>query len=392
MHILLFEPNTQGHHLVILRYLIEDLLSAGHTLSLALDNRHSAKPRIDHALSDLLPACKSIPLYHEDGHSRFTNKLAAAAGAFTECGADVIFFPCFDEVSSSLCRRAAFGLMPPRVLKGRIRGLFIRPRVIDDREQGGFSLWLKRIGFTRFHRQGWASWLFTFDETLVASLRAGFNPAAFPVLPDPWSGNFTHDRAAAREKLGLPRNRFILLHYGTASRRKGLHLVAQAAASLPLDQDFLLVCAGECGGDAREELHHLQNQDRARLFNRHITSAEEELFFCAADAVALAYHGHYGSSGVLARAAAARRWVIASDEGLVGHRVRANNLGFTFKTGDVDALRETLSQAIAFTPEHAAVTFGPGLASFAARHSRESFRTALLAQFPSTSQPHALKF
>ena len=390
MHILLFEPNTQGHHLIILRYIAEDLLSAGHTVSVALDNRPSARPKIANALHGILPACRIVSLYREDGRERFSTKLNAAAGILTETGADVVFFPCFDEVSSSLCRRAAFGLMPPRVLQGRIRGLFIRPRVIDRREKGGFSLWLKRVGFARFYKQGWADWLFVFDETLPATLNAGFAPPAFPVLPDPWAGNFTHDRTSAREKLGLPRDRFILLHYGTASRRKGLHLVAQAAASLGLDKDFLLVCAGECGGDAREELHHLQNQDRARLFSHHITDAEEEQFFCAADSVALAYLGHYGSSGVLARAAAAGRWVIASDEGLVGHRVRANNLGLTFKSGDVTALRETLAQALALTPE-ATAAFAPGLARFAARHSRESFRAALLAQFSTNTQSHPIK-
>ncbi len=391
MHILLFEPNTQGHHLGLLRAMVEDFLSAGHTLSLALDNRAAAKPRIDHALHGLLPACQLIALHHDDGRSRFPNAITAAAAAITESAANIIFFPCFDEVSSSLCRRAAFGLMPPRVLKNKIHGLFIRPRVVDRREKPSLSLWLKQIGFARFHRQGWTKGLFTLDETLPASLRTGFTSSDFPVLPDPWSGNFTHDRTAAREKLGLPRDRFILLHYGTASRRKGLHLVAEAAASLPLENDFLLVCAGECSSDARDGLHHLQNQDRAKLFNRHINDAEEELFFCAADAVALAYHGHYGSSGVLARAAAARRWVIASDEGLVGHRVHTHKLGLTFKTGDIPALRETLLQGLALTPEYTATTFTPGLANFASRHSRESFRTALLAPFSTNAQARPIQ-
>jgi glycosyltransferase involved in cell wall biosynthesis len=390
MHILLFEPNTQGHHLIILRYIAEDLLSAGHTLSLAFDNRSAARSKLELSLKDLLQLCQMVSLYRDDGQRRFSSKLSAAAGALVETGADLVFFPCFDEVSSSLCRRAAFGLMPPRVLRGRIRGLFIRPRIVDQREHGGFSLWLKKIGFNRFYRQGWADWLFVFDETLPTSLRAGFNPAAFPVLPDPWAGNFAHDKVTAREKLGLPQDRFVLLHYGTASRRKGLHLVAQAATSLDLNKDILLVCAGERGNEASEELQHLKNQDRLRLFNRHITDAEEELFFCAADAVALAYLGHYGSSGVLSRAAAAGRWVIASDEGLVGHRVRTNNLGLTFKTGDVAALRETLSQAIALASKEAAA-FAPGLARFAARHSRESFRAALLAQFSATTQPRSHK-
>jgi len=392
MHILLFEPNTQGHHLIYLRCLAEDLLSVGHMVSLALDNRPSAQPPVHARLSHVLPACRIVPLFDDAGRPRFSSKIKTIAATLIESGADLIFLPNFDEISSKLCRRAAFGLMPPAVLKGRIRGIFIRPRVIDRRISGGFSQWLKRVGFARFYRQGWIDRMFVLDETLPAALRNGFDPLSFPTLPDPWYGDFKLDRTAARKALGLPQDRFIFLHYGTSSRRKGLHLVARAAATLESDQDFMFACAGKCAGDAdsRDDLQLLQNQGRATLFNRHIDDAEEKLLLAATDAVVLAYSGHYGSSAILSRAAAANRWVIASDEGLVGHRVRNHNLGLTFKTGDVAALRTTLSQAIALKPEDIAA-FTPGLARFAAQHSRESFRTALLAQFPTTAQARPLK-
>jgi glycosyltransferase involved in cell wall biosynthesis len=392
MHILLFEPNTQGHHLIYLRCLVEDLLGADHKISLALDNRTAAQPFIQARLGHVLSACRIVPLFDNAERARFPSKLKAIAATLTESGADSVFLPCFDEISSKLCRRAAFGLLPPAVLKGRIRGIFIRPRVIDGRIEGGFSTWLKRVGFARLYRQGWIDRLFLLDETLPTALRPGFDPGSFPTLPDPWYGDFKLDRAAARKTLGLPPDRFIFLHYGTSSRRKGLHLVARAAATLGADKNFLFVCAGKCAGDAdsRDDLQLLQNQGRATLFNRHIDDAEEKLLLAATDAVVLAYFGHYGSSAILSRAAAANRWVIASDEGLVGHRVRTHHLGLTFKTGDVDALREALSHAIALSPE-AAAAFSPGLATFAAQHSRESFRTALLAPFPTSAQALPLK-
>lgn len=392
MHILLYEPNTIGHHLIYLRCLVEDFLSAGHTVSLAIDNRPAARVKIDARLGHLLPQCRLVPLFDEKGRPRFPSRIKAAAAALAESGADQVFLPCFDEISSGLCRRAAFGLMPPANLRGRMRGIFLRPRVLDRRLKTSFSTWLKRVGFSRFYRQGWADRLFLLDETLPDSLCDGFVAKSFPTLPDPWYGNFKIDRATARKALGLPDDRFIFLHYGTSSPRKGLHLVTNAAVQLGTDKKFMFVCAGPCAGDAdvQDDLRQLQSRGCATLFNKHIDDDGEKLLLAATDIVVLAYIGHYGSSAILSRAAAADRWVIASDEELVGHRVRTHNLGLTFKSGDANALRVSLEKALSLSPDEISA-FSPGLAAFATQHSRESFRASLLAQFPPTiqAQPQA---
>jgi len=391
MHLLLFEPNTIGHHLIYLRCLVEDFLSAGHTVSLAIDNRLAARPKIDARLGHVLPQCRLVPLFDENGRPRFASRIKAIAATLAESGADQVFLPCFDEISSGLCRRAAFGLMPPAILRGRMRGIFLRPRVIDRRIKTSFSTWLKRVGFTRFYRQGWIDRLFLLDETLPSALCDGFAAESFPILPDPWYGNFKLDRASARKALGLPEDRFIFLHYGTSSPRKGLNLVTRAATTLNTDKKFMFVCAGPCAGDAdvQDDLQQLQNRGCATLFNKHIDDDGEKLLLAAADIVVLAYMGHYGSSAILSRAAAADRWVIASDEELVGYRVRTHHLGLTFKSGDADALRVSLEKALSLSPNEIA-SFAPGLAAFAAQHSRESFRASLLAQFPPTVQARPL--
>lgn len=380
MHILLFEPNTVGHHLMMLRCMAEDLLAGGHAVSIACDNRPSAANLVRDNLGHLSSQVRLIPLFDQQERPLAAPAINAAAAAFQSSGAEVLFFPNFDLVSSSLCRRAAFGLMPPRVLKSKIHGLFIRPRVADARVSGGFNHWLKRTGFRRLLRGNWTGSLFTLDETLPSHLRTGLSPSAFPILPDPWEGDFTQDQAACRAQLGIPAGRLVVLHYGTASRRKGLPLLASALRSLPVNERPLLVCAGKCGAEGQDDIRHMLEEKCVLVFDRHITNAEEPLFFRASDAIALAYHGHYGSSGVLSRAAAARRWVIASDEGLVGHRVRSANLGLTFKSGDQAALASTLRQAAGLSSAQQDA-FTPGLEAFAARHSRSSFRASLLAPF-----------
>ena len=210
---------------------------------------------------------------------------------------------------------------------------------------------------------------------MTVTLAPGVDAGRFVALPDPWEGDFSTNQAEARRTLGLPAKGFLFLHYGTASPRKGLPTVLRATEALPGSTDAALVCAGRAGETHATELAALARRGRAYVFNRYITDAEEPLFFRACDAVVLAYEGHYGSSAVQARAAAAGRLVIASDEGLVGERTRTQRLGLTFPTGDAHALAAAITQATTLASD----SFATGLAAYARQHSRENFRRVLLS-------------
>src|SRR5438477_11387788 len=53
-HLLLYEPRTEGHHVSWLRFITEDLLSAGVQLTLAVDQRPEHESKIRDHLGDLL--------------------------------------------------------------------------------------------------------------------------------------------------------------------------------------------------------------------------------------------------------------------------------------------------------------------------------------------------
>lgn len=376
MHVLVFEPARQGHHLTFLRYVLEDLLALGHTVSLAAETGPQPSPELRDALGALLPRCTWIPL--RNGAARFWHgrKLDAVTQAQRTARADLVFFNCFDQISSALFRRTALGLPPPRDLHGRVSGIFVRPRVADARlEHTAGDRW-KHRGFRRLYTAGWFNRLFVLDETLPAAVDRAFDPTRFPVLPDPWDGDFSVTAAEARRQLGLPADTFLVLHYGTASRRKGLPTLIAAMQLLPKDSRCAIVCAGRfTTANPEPALAELAASGRAFLFPRYIEPVEEPLFFRACNAVVLAYEGHYGSSGVLARAAAADHPVITSDEGLVAERTRAQRLGITFVPADSD----DLANAMLFLRDAPPAEFSPGLRTYAARHSRAAFRTALAA-------------
>jgi glycosyltransferase involved in cell wall biosynthesis len=378
---LLCEPRVEGHHLVWLRFITEDLLEAGWKLTLALDTRPESMERIRKRLDRLLDRVQVIPVWNVAGRGASGRVAESIAQRLARTGAELAFLDTFDEIASSLLRRAAFGRMPPATLRGRVGGIYLRPRFLAGT---GFSPnhLLKALGFARLMRGGWFSHLLFLDPSLQGICQARYPQTPVATLPDPFPDNFAADAAEARRRLEIPEGRRVLLFYGGPYRRKGLHLAVEAMVGLPADTPALLLCAGQHDPDpiVEQGLNALAAQGRARIINRYIFEEEEKQLFAASDAVLLPYINHFGGSAVLTRAVGAGRMVIASDEQLVGRTVRENRLGLLFKSGDAAALRETINQALAAAPEQWQ-RWWAGAAEYAPQCSRAVFRSSLLESF-----------
>jgi UDP-glucose:(heptosyl)LPS alpha-1,3-glucosyltransferase len=366
-HWLLFEPRTEGHHLGWLRFITEDFLGAGHQLTLAVDLRPAARAQIEQHLGDCLSQVKLIAATGNDA--------AAVARCLRESGAANVFLCDFAEIASDCWRRAAFGLRPSAELRGRMGGIYVRPRFLylprttPDR-------WLKHLGFRRLLNEGWLRQLLFLDESLVQQIRAELPGAPVFYLPDVCPDFHGGDATSARQQLGVPLDRPVFLFYGGGYRRKGLHLAVEAMREVP---NAFLFCAGQLKPDpaTARTLDELVRQNRARVLNRFVSSTEEELCFAAADAVLLPYVDHTGTSGVLSTATAAGKMVIVSDEHLLGRLTRDHQLGLLFPTRQVAGLRDKIRETAALSPAQRAVYEANGR-RYAQQHSRETFRRALL--------------
>jgi glycosyltransferase involved in cell wall biosynthesis len=377
-HLLLYEPRTEGHHLGWLRFITEDLLSANVRLSLAVDLRPEAKGKIDDHLSGLLSQVKLLPAYDAAGRRHGDGKAGSVAACLRQSGADHVFLCAWDEIASACWRRATLGLFPPVDLRGRMGGIYHRPRFLEAPVWSP-NRWLKQIGFRRLMRQQWLRQLLLVDEYLAADLQQRLPGAPVFFLPDPCPAGFYGDTRVARRQLGVPEGKQVFLFYGGGYRRKGLHLAVQALRQLPADSPAFLLCAGQqnpTGGTA-QGLEELVRQNRARLINRYVTAEEEKLCFLAGDVVLLPYLNHFGTSGVLSRAMAAGKPVIVSDEQLLGRLTREQGLGLRFPSGDVAALSDCFQKAARWLPEEAA-RFSAAARAYALRYSREAYRDALL--------------
>jgi glycosyltransferase involved in cell wall biosynthesis len=377
-HILLYEPRIEGHHLGWLRFIVDDLLAADFQLSVAADLRPGSRERVEQQLANVLNNLCLLSAYDETGRRHLGGKARSVAHCLKASGAENVFLCALDEIASHCWRRATFGLLLPAELRGRIGGIYHRPRFLAK------PVWspdrnLKFPGFQRLLRQDFWRQLLFLDEFLTAELQSAYPSSPIFFLPDPCPPAYDGDSVAARSKLQIPADRRILLFYGTGARRKGLHLAVEAILQLPPELPAFLLCAGEQNpvGKSAASLAQLVRQNRARLLDRYVSDEEERMCFAACDAVLLPYLNHFGTSGVLSRAVSAAKPIIVSDEQLLGRLAREHQLGLVFPPGNVLALRNAIRRVIQLSAEEAE-RFAVAARHYARTYSRDAFRVALL--------------
>lgn len=378
--ILIFEPRIVGHRLTWLQYITEDFLNSGYRIVLATDLRTETKGVIQEHLAHLLTAVSMMSVFNEHGRWRGGSKISSIAECYKISRTKQVFVNEFDEIASNVLRRAALGIYPPASLKGRLSGVYFRPRFLTDPVWPPGNI-IKASGFRRLVKQQWFQHIYLLDEYLTSSLEIK-NNGHFHFLPDPWSGDYSCSSNDARMSIDIPQDKFVFLHYGIGDRRKGLHLVVAAMEKMVPDSNLFLLCAGQLGHDHSllKAIKHLEMRGVARLINRYVSDDEERLAFSASDAVILPYIHHYGSSGVLSRAAAAGKMVIASDEGLLAKRIREYDLGFLFQTNNIQELQRCMIEAALLKNERHA-HYRTNAKNYAKTCSRKAFRNALISPY-----------
>jgi glycosyltransferase involved in cell wall biosynthesis len=386
-HVFIFEPRVEGHHLGYLKVITEELLAAGYRLTLAVDKSPEAFEKIRATIADSLGRVTIVSA--KDGSTRRAALIKRIAAMADDARADLVFLPNLDEIGSAMLRRAGLGMMPPVSLRGRLGGIYHRPRFLDAQGLSPNQR-LKAVGFRRMLHGGWFSHLLLLDPYLQARVQAREPHAPVFFLPDFFPADFTADRGAARQRFDLPADRRVFLFYGAGYARKGLALIVRAMLSMKDNVPAFLLCAGRhaAGREVALGLAQLTEQRRACVIDRYVSNEEEKLLFAASDVVLLAYIKHFGISGVLMRAIGAGRPVIVSDEQLLGRLVRQHGLGILFRPGDVDALGGAIARA-ALASEQEMAQWQAAVRTAAPNWTRAAFRDALIAAFAGAARPPA---
>ncbi|QYY37386.1 glycosyltransferase [Ruficoccus sp. ZRK36] len=376
-HILFFEPRTEGHHMLWTGLIVEALADKGYTVTVAADLRENKALKI---LTEKHPhiaeRSRFISLYGEDGELHGGAAIPALLHAYEQVQPDAVFVNSLDEFGSKLLRTAALGSNPLKAIRCGLSGIYHRPRFLEP----GLSPrnLSKKIGFSRLDKAGLFKHVFLLDDTLIGRPTLEKFRTKFHYCPCPAEGEFTAPREEARERLGLPADVPVLLHYGLGARRKGLHLLLKALEKLPPATDYRLVVAGRQPADAEwlPALERLEKSGKGKVLNYYISSQEEADCLRASDLVTIPYLGHYGVANLLSQSALAERPVLASDHHLIGKTVENHQLGFTFKDQNETDLLRVLTEIFGTYPQWRD-TFTPQLHAYARMVSVENFREVI---------------
>ena len=152
-------------------------------------------------------------------------------------------------------------------------------------------------------------------------------------------------RRSAREILGIAPDTFVILVYGSLTRRKSINQLLRALENLG-DSDVMVLVAGKPDEDIATLLsssrsRELQASGQLLVGAKFHNDETEARMFSAANVVWLGYiGGAYGCSGVLYQAGSASLPVISTVDGLVGLTVRTHKLGIALDAADVTAVAD----------------------------------------------------
>ena len=171
----------------------------------------------------------------------------------------------------------------------------------------------------------WKRWLtwrtFAAADAVIAqsdadrdTIAARFPDKPVRVLPHPVEARPLADREMSRRKLGIDGP--LVLFLGLIRPYKGLDVLFDAAPRIVEETGAAIAVVGEVFPESRAEVDRLMRlpiASRVRLVDRYVPESEMDEWLAACDVVVCPYRKNSGS-GIAARAIAARRPVVASDQ------------------------------------------------------------------------------
>ena len=171
------------------------------------------------------------------------------------------------------------------------------------------------------------------DKRSVKSLNEKYHTTKFQFLPDPFPQ--TELPKNVREKLNIPAENKIFLHFGGLGKRKGTLLIADAVSRMKKAEGFTFIFAGRISKDCDKEFYQMinavNNGAQILVYNEFCTYDFLNSLAYTADYMLIPYENVTQSSGVLGYAAQYDKPVVGPDAGLLGDLIRNYRLGKLIK-------------------------------------------------------------
>jgi len=148
----------------------------------------------------------------------------------------------------------------------------------------------------------------------------------------------------ARQLLGLPENKTVLLHFGAVHPEKDIKVIFGALKEMP---DVIMVIAGKVALSINLT-RMVQDEgldNRVIIRNFYVPESEKKYYFAAADAIVLSYKRNFiQTASMVFEAAQFMLPAIASNAGELGELVSKYQTGYLFDAEESDSFKDALSR------------------------------------------------
>ena len=234
------------------------------------------------------------------------------------------------------------------ILSGIIYRIYLR-----DNNMSGIRLWLEKLRFFLMARIHKKSILYILnDKKSVCTLNKEYNTTKFKFLPDPVPNIDISKAKDIRKELGISDNKYIYLHFGGLTERKGTLEILKAI--LETDEETLsnkcFIFAGKIYDDIKEKFYSLYEKASQKtdilVFDEFCQYGFLYNLCQTCDCILIPYKMVNLSSGILGYAAVFNKPVIAPDKGLIGDLVRDNHLGLVLNNVTAAGLSRTIGTPV----------------------------------------------
>jgi glycosyltransferase involved in cell wall biosynthesis len=358
MNALVVDPTHTGHHLQYVGVLARGLLDLGAEVTLLLGREAEGSAELATHLAGVAPRVQIDAALAPVADGSLKSWRAAAKEIMERlprlagrASCDRVFIPYADGIAQAI-------EVPPAI-SGPLKrtpceGLMMRGNW--GYPQTTWSGWFKsRLGKRLALRGPWRT-LHLLDPLAYFPLRgtSAVKSGRVRLIPEAVEPLPVVEPRAARQALGLPADGRWLVVTGIQDRRKGSDRLLRAFLAANTPDDARLLLAGKLSCEFSDELHRDARSElqsgKLVVIDRYLSEDEHALALNAADMIAAPQPDAVGSSGLLVRAAALRKPILASNFGWVGWATETFGFGRTVNVTDTAAYAAAIRRMFDDTP------------------------------------------
>ena len=362
-NILLFEPDSSGHHSGYLYHLIIHFLENDYSFNIAVlvapDFFEKHLQIIQKTLSPRVKWLKFSDAEFKDWQ-KIKEKSVTKRSFFewklirkyiTETNAVYAFLMYIDYLQ--------IAVLTQKALPCPVSGILFRPTLVNYPSHSfkeKVNSWRKNLTLKYFVKNKSLDSLFNLDPFATDYIQQNWQTNKVKFLPDPVQV-YTSSKSVDELKiaLGIVPNRKVFLIFGFLDSRKGISEVMEAISHISIEKSSkgTLLIVGPWEESERRKFDSsidniMQNSDfQVIIKNEFIQDEDIQAYFEVSDYILALYAKHIGMSAIMVRAAAAQKPFLAHNFGLMGKVVIENQLGMIVENDLAQKMEMLLSENLA---------------------------------------------